>query len=89
MRRVLKPSGWLVMADVVASPVWRSFSARVAQGLMVYFGITHSRSRFRAEANALANLRTRRMAQSLDASGFVDVQITAFRPYDDSILMPC
>ena len=46
MRRVLRPSGWLVMADVGASPFWRSRLGTVwLKVLMVYFGMTRSRSR--------------------------------------------
>jgi ubiquinone/menaquinone biosynthesis C-methylase UbiE len=79
MARVLKPGGWLVMADVGASPFWRSPAGGLwLRVLMVYFGITHSRSRFRAEVDALANLRTAdEWHRFLDASGFEDVRISA------------
>ena len=93
MRRVLRPNGWLVMADVVASPVWRSFLGAIwFRALMVYFGITHRRSRFRAEMDALANLRTRGEWQELlGACGFVDVHITRLPPrrrfYPDALLI--
>jgi ubiquinone/menaquinone biosynthesis C-methylase UbiE len=81
MRRVLRPGGWLVMADVAASPFWRSrFGAFWLRWLMFYFGITHSRVRLRAEVEALANLLTGDEWQAvLAACGFVEVHIARLR----------
>jgi ubiquinone/menaquinone biosynthesis C-methylase UbiE len=79
MGRVLRPGGWLVMADVGASPLWRSFvGAMWLRVILVQFGIAHSRARFRAEVDALANLRTAdEWLRFLHACGFEDVRVTA------------
>ena len=93
MRRVLRPNGWLLMADVVASPLWRSFLGSLwCRALLVWFGMTHSRSRYRAELDALAKLPTRgEWQETLEACGFVDVQITRLptvrRFYPDALLI--
>jgi ubiquinone/menaquinone biosynthesis C-methylase UbiE len=82
MRRVLKPGGGLAMADVAASSFWRSFPGGIwLRLLMVYFGMTHSRSRMQAEVDALANLHTRdEWLANLEGCGFTDVCITELRP---------
>lgn len=81
MCRVLRPGGWLVMADVGASPFWRSrLGTWWLKVLMVYFGMTRSRARARAETDALANLRTAEEWRTfLSASEFVGIQITELR----------
>jgi ubiquinone/menaquinone biosynthesis C-methylase UbiE len=78
MRRVLSPGGWLLMADVGAAPVWRSFFGKLGLGfLFLYFGLTYSRARIRAEMDALENLRTTsEWRDYLTASGFTDISIT-------------
>ena len=78
MRRVLRPGGWLLMADVGAAPVWRSFFGKLGLGLLfLYFGLTYSRARIRAEMDALENLRTAsEWRDYLTASGFADIAIT-------------
>ena len=77
MRRVLKPGGRLIMADVGASPFWRSMAGKIGlKALMVYFGMTQSRSRSEAETDALANLRTTSEWRSfLTDAGFKDINI--------------
>ncbi len=93
MGRVLKPDGWLLVADVVASPFMRSvFGAIWMRTILVLFGMTHSRSRYRAELDALAHLPTRGEWQALlDACGFHDVCITRLPPrrrfYPDALLI--
>jgi ubiquinone/menaquinone biosynthesis C-methylase UbiE len=78
MRRVLSPGGWLLMADVGAAPVWRSFFGKLRLGfLLLYFGLTYSRARIRAEMDAMENLRTAsEWRDYLTASGFTDISIT-------------
>jgi ubiquinone/menaquinone biosynthesis C-methylase UbiE len=82
MRRVLRPGGRLVMADVGASAFWRSWPGAISfRLLMVYFGITHSRLRTRAEIDALANLHTGDEWQRILAGcGFIDIHITELHP---------
>jgi demethylmenaquinone methyltransferase/2-methoxy-6-polyprenyl-1,4-benzoquinol methylase len=77
MRRVLKPGGRLIMADVGASPFWRSMAGKIGlKALMVYFGMTRSHSRTEAETDALANLRTTAEWRSfLTSAGFKDITI--------------
>ena len=78
MRRVLNPGGWLLMADVGAAPIWRSFLGKLGMGfLFLYFGLTYSRARIRAEMDALDNLRTAsEWRDYLTAAGFTDISIT-------------
>ena len=53
MRRVLRPGGRLIMADVGVSPFWRSWAGRIGfMALMVCFGMTRSRSRSEVETDA-------------------------------------
>ena len=59
MRRVLKPDGTLVLADVAASPLWRSFVGRLwLRVLMIQYGLTESRARAQAEVEAFSNIRS-------------------------------
>jgi ubiquinone/menaquinone biosynthesis C-methylase UbiE len=93
MRRVLKPTGWLVVTDIVAAPFWRSFLGNLwLWALMVHFGITHRGARFRAEMDAMAHLPTRDEWQEiLGANCFDDVSITAVparrRFYPEALLI--
>lgn len=78
IRRVLRRGGNVVLADVGASPFWRSLAGRLwLRVLMVQFGLTHSRSRTRAEIEAFANMwsasQWRRLLQDHD---FTDIEIT-------------
>ena len=77
MRRVLSPGGWLLMADVGAAPVWRSFIGKLALGAMIlYFGLTYSRARIQAEMDAINNLRTASEWNTfLATAGFTDITI--------------
>ncbi len=59
MKRVLSPGGWLLMADVGAASVWRSSRGKLGLAFMfLFFGLAYSRTRIRAEMDAIHNLRT-------------------------------
>ena len=77
MRRVLTPGGWLLMADVGAAPMWRSFMGKLALGaLLLYFGFAYSRKRVRAEMDAITNLRSAsEWREFLGAAGFTDITV--------------
>jgi demethylmenaquinone methyltransferase/2-methoxy-6-polyprenyl-1,4-benzoquinol methylase len=78
MQRVLCPGGWLLLADVGAAPIWRSFLGKLGLTfLLLYFGLAYSRTRVRAEMDALVNLRTAsEWRDCLAAAGFADIAIT-------------
>ena len=78
MKRVLSPGGWLLMADVGAAPIWRSFIGKVGlAALFLRFGLRYSRVRIQAEMDALANMRTASEWRAfLTAAGFTDITIT-------------
>jgi len=78
MERVLCPGGWLLMADLCAPSVWRSFWGKLTLGaLLLYFGVTYSRKRVRAEMDAITNLRSAsEWRDYLTAAGFTDIAIT-------------
>jgi len=78
MKRVLCPGGWLLMADVGAAPIWRSIFGKLGLAvLFLYFGLTFSRARLRAEMDAFDNLRTApEWRDYLAAEGFTDISIT-------------
>jgi ubiquinone/menaquinone biosynthesis C-methylase UbiE len=77
MRRVLSPGGWLLMADVGAAPVWRSFMGKFAAvASLVYFGLAYSRARLQAEMDAINNVRTAPEWHGfLTIAGFTDITI--------------
>ncbi len=59
MRRVLRPGGWLALADVGATWFWRSVFGRLLLWiLMVQYGLEHRSARGKAERDAFANVRT-------------------------------
>ena len=93
MRRILKPGGRLVLADVGASPFWRSLWGRIwLRILMVQFGLTHSRARTQAETEAFANMWSAGQWRAfLSEREFVDINITESRPrhawYPSALLM--
>jgi ubiquinone/menaquinone biosynthesis C-methylase UbiE len=78
MRRVLSPGGWLLMADVGAVPMWRSFMGKLALGaLLLYFGLAYSRKRVRAEMDAITNLRSAsEWREFLGRAGFTDITVS-------------
>jgi len=77
MKRVLSPGGWLLMADVGASPVWRTFVGKLGlMALFIRFGLRYSRVRIHAEMEALTNMRTASDWHAfLTAAGFTDIAI--------------
>jgi len=79
MRRVIKPGGLLSIIDVGTSPLWENpifqLIARVIA--YIYFLIKENRTRARAEANAVNNLRTPKGWKiDLAQAGFNNIRIT-------------
>jgi ubiquinone/menaquinone biosynthesis C-methylase UbiE len=81
MRRVLKRGGRLLLADVGASPSWRSWWGKVTLGLLlVRYSLTQSRERTRAELDAYSNVRTLAEWRTLlSESVFAGVEIDELR----------
>ena len=78
MRRVLRRGGKALLADVGATPFWRSLVGMVLlRFLMLQFGLTDKSARGSAELEAVSNIRTAdEWRQLLWAQGFVEVDIT-------------
>ncbi len=79
MRRVIKPGGLLSIIDVGTSPLWENpiFKAIARLIAYIYFSIKENRTRARAEANAVNNLRTPEGWQiDLTQAGFKNIRIT-------------
>ena len=77
MRRVLRPGGRLVLADVGASAFWRSvMGGLLLQGLLLRYRLSHRSARVRAEADAFPNVRTAdEWRDLLRVSGFRDRRV--------------
>lgn len=82
MRRVLRPGGRLALADVGASPFWRSIAGRlVLRILMARYGLSHSSARGQAELEAFANVRTAHEWEDLlRAMRFASIEVAVVRP---------
>jgi ubiquinone/menaquinone biosynthesis C-methylase UbiE len=79
--RVLRPGGRLALADVGASPFWRSFLGRLLlRYLMARYGLTHSSARAQAELEAFDNVRTAEEWEALlESARFEEVEVSAVR----------
>jgi ubiquinone/menaquinone biosynthesis C-methylase UbiE len=79
LRRVLRPGGQLLVADVALATFWRScFGRLVLHALARWYGRREGTARMRAELDALPNMRTPDQGQeSVTASGFCDTELTA------------
>jgi len=80
MKRVLKGGGRLVMADVGATPFWRSLWGNILlRILLVWYGLSYRSARAQAEMEAFSNVRTaEEWHTTLADSGFTDIEITEF-----------
>ncbi len=78
MRRVLKTGGSLIMADVGASPFWRSFwGIALLKILLARYGLTRRSARAQAEEEAFPNVRTTdEWRTALSEFGFTQIEIT-------------
>jgi ubiquinone/menaquinone biosynthesis C-methylase UbiE len=81
-RRVLRDSGYLVLADVGAPRFWRSFRGRVAMGIALSgFRLFWRSARARAEADAFSSIHTAgEWRKLLTDYGFGQVEITEWPP---------
>jgi ubiquinone/menaquinone biosynthesis C-methylase UbiE len=77
-RRVLKTGGHLIMADVGASPFWRSFwGTALLRILLLRYGLTRRSARAQAEVEAFPNVRTMdEWCTILSDHGFEKIEIT-------------
>lgn len=82
MRRVLKPGGRLVLADVCASRFWRSALGNyIVRYLAQKYQSDHQNARTEAELEAFPNVRTLQEWQTiLLANQFDQVQIKEIKP---------
>jgi ubiquinone/menaquinone biosynthesis C-methylase UbiE len=80
MKRVLKPGGRLLMADVGASAFWRSFIGRIVLQILLYhYGLTQKGARAEAEKEAFDNIYTTDEWRSLLTDfGFSGIEIVKF-----------
>jgi len=79
MRRVLRPGGWLTIADVAASPQWKLPGVQTLLKLvaLLYYLPGKNLSRAWAEAAAVSNVRTADEWRSILAEcGFAEVEVT-------------
>ncbi|MGA9351585.1 MAG: class I SAM-dependent methyltransferase [Anaerolineae bacterium] len=78
MRRVLKTGGNLIMADVGASPFWRSlWGTALLKILLLRYGLTRRSARAQAEVEAFPNVRTADEWRTiLSDFGFANIEIT-------------
>ena len=79
MKRVLRPGGWLTIADVAASPHWRLPGVQTLLRLvaLLYYLPGKNLSRAWAEAAAVSNVRTADEWRSILAEfGFAEVDVT-------------
>lgn len=77
MRRVIRPSGRVVLADVCANDFWRSLAgAALLRVLIIGYGLSLRSVRAQAEIEAFENVRTPDEWRILLAEhGFVDITI--------------
>lgn len=80
-RRVLKPGGRFLMADVGASAFWRTLCGSVLlRMLLIRYGLAHRSARARAEVEAFPNVRTAGEWRALLAElGFAQIEVREFR----------
>jgi ubiquinone/menaquinone biosynthesis C-methylase UbiE len=79
VNRVLKPGGRLLIADVGATPFWRSFwGLAVLNILLLQYRLANRGARAQAEAKAFANVRTASEWKGLLTNqGFQEIEIEA------------
>jgi ubiquinone/menaquinone biosynthesis C-methylase UbiE len=81
MRRVVRPNGRIVLADVCANDFWRSLAgAALLRVLMIGYGLSLRSVRAQAEIEAFENVRTPDEWRILLAEyGFVDTALQTIR----------
>jgi ubiquinone/menaquinone biosynthesis C-methylase UbiE len=82
MRRMLRPGGRIVLADVCANAFWRSLAgALLLRVLIVGYGLALHTARARAEIDAFENVRTANEWRALLAGhGYTDIALSEIRP---------
>lgn len=86
MRRVLRPGGRVLVADVARTDFWRTWLGRAfLSGMIAWYGLTKGGARLKAEVDAIGNLLTVEEWQDLmQHVGFTGVRLTqlpARRPW--------
>jgi ubiquinone/menaquinone biosynthesis C-methylase UbiE len=79
MNRVLKPGGWVTLADVGGAAAWKNpcIRAMLQSAAFLYFLPGEGVARAKAEAEAIHHVYTAdEWEQGLSDAGFVDIQIT-------------
>lgn len=78
MRRVLRPGGRVMVADVARTDFWRTRLGRAfLSGMIAWYGLTKGGARLKAEVDAIGNLLTvEGWHDVMRQSGFTRVQLT-------------
>ncbi len=81
-KRVLAPGGRLILADVCATPFWRSTLGKIVlRVLLLQYGLAHRSARSQAELEAFKNVRSvLEWEKLLRESGFSDIHIQELKP---------
>lgn len=81
MRRVVRPNGRIVLADVCANPFWRSLAGKaLLRVLIIGYGLSLRSVRAQAEIEAFDNVRTPQEWHILLAEyGFADIDSQTIR----------
>jgi ubiquinone/menaquinone biosynthesis C-methylase UbiE len=81
-KRVLTSGGRLIIADVCATPFWRSILGKIIlKILLLQYGLIHHSARSQAELEAFKNVRSvAEWMRLLQESGFMNISVQELKP---------